>query len=216
MLGVVLALAACDQPPSSWLVRSCAERSGAWRYARTAADVVLLASDEDPLGRPGSGPPERADGPPCLACAKQLLDRRLKAVEFPLPETPGYRLVGRVSLQRDGDGKCDAFRQDGEAITSARYYDLKPPAGYCIGLEQSTPRTARFAAASFSRASDRAQVVELIDLDKGAVLARVVDFRQTGGEVAPRSCRDTPSGAPAADALAFVLDSITAPARAPG
>jgi hypothetical protein len=210
-----MALAACDAPPSRWLLRSCAERSGSWRFGKTHADVVLMTTHEDPLGRPGSGPPERADGPPCLACARQLLDRGLKAVEFPLPEAPDYQRVGRVSLQRDGSGKCDAFRQDGEAIMSAKYYDLKPPPGFCIGLEQSSPRTARYAAASFSRPSDRAEVVELIDLDTRAVLARVVDFREAPGDVAPRSCRDTPTGAPAPDALAFVLDSLAAPARPP-
>jgi hypothetical protein len=215
-LGLSLALGACDPPASDRLAKSCAKRSGAWRYGVAKANVVLLAFNRDPLGRPDSAPAERAEGPPCLACAKQMLDRGLQAVEFPIVDAPAMDRVGRVSLQRDGDGGCDAFRQDNETIMSAKYYDLRPPAGTCIGLQESVPRSARYAVASFTRTSDRARVVELVDLESRAVLARVVDFEEIpGGDAAPipRTCRNTPTGAPAEDPTAFVLSSIQAPAK---
>jgi hypothetical protein len=217
-LGACLALAACDRPPpSKALVRNCADKAGAWRYGHARADVVLLTFDRDPLGRPDSSPPGRAEGPPCLACAKALLDQGLNAVEFPILDGPGLGRVGRVSLQRDGSEGCDVFRQDAETIISAKYYDLRPPAGTCIGLQESAPRTARYAVASFTRSTDRAAVVELVDLQTSAVLARVVDFSElTGGPdeaPIPWTCRNTPTGAPAADPVAFVLASIQAPAK---
>jgi hypothetical protein len=216
-LAACLALAACDRPPPSrQMVRDCATKAGAWRYAKADADVVLFTFDRDPLRRPGSSPPGRAEGPPCLACAKALLEQRLHAVEFPILDSPGLERVGRVSLLKDGAVGCDAFRQDAETIISAKYYDLKPPPGDCIGLQQSTAPSARYAVARFSRVADGAEVVELVDLKTSAVLARVVDFKEiTGGAdeaPIPWTCRDTPSGAPAVDPVAFVLGSIRAPA----
>lgn len=220
MVFACLALAGCGKPPPSrTMARNCAEKAGAWRYASVRTDAVLLTFNQDPLGRPDSSPPGRAEGPPCLACAKALLDRGLHTVEFPILDSPGLDRVGRVSLLQDGAAGCDAFRQDVETIMSAKYYDLKPPAGRCIALEDDSPRTARYAVARFSRLSDGAQVVELIDLQTRQVLARVVDFKEFSGadEEAPIpwTCHDTPTGAPAADPVAFVLASIQAPARPP-
>jgi len=208
-LAWTLALCGCYQPPSAGLVKACASRAGAWRFGRAEATMVLLSLDQDPLHREGSQSAEGAERTPCLACAKQLLERK-----FPIPGSPGLERVGRLQLLQDGDERCDTFRQDAEAIISAKYYDLKPPPGRCIGLEQEVPRMARYAVASFARSYDGANVMELVDLQTREVLARVVDFSEIHGGDAPPiplTCRDTPSGAPAKDALNFVLASLGAP-----
>ena len=101
---------------------------------------------------------------------------------------------------------------------SAKYYDLKPPAGSCIGLEPDQPRTARYAVASFTRTSDGGEVVELVDLETRSILARTVDFKEIQGGDAPPiplTCRDTPSGAPAENPTGYVLASLKAPAPRP-
>jgi hypothetical protein len=215
-----LALAACDRPgPSAWLKHSCAARAGAWRYGQAKADVVLLTFNLDPLQRPDSAPASRAEGPPCLACAKAMLDRGLRAVEFPVLDPTRLDRVGRLSLQPEGVAGCDAFRQNTETIMSAKYYDLHPPAGSCIALQADAPRSARYAVASFARTSDKAQVVELVDLQSRSVLARVVDFQEIpetdAAEAAiPWRCRDTPSGAPANNPTSYVLSSLQTPVKA--